>query len=87
MNRIYKQASHVLVWLGQDQDRIAHSAFDLVHELFNVFQDEAESGKSRIDLDQGLEKVPAERWGPLNYLTDLPWVNLKNYIRPCQATC
>ena len=74
MNRIYKQASHVLVWLGRDQYGMAQPAFDLVLKLSDTFKSNVESNQSQDDLIGSLEKIPKDQWEPLNHLTDLPWV-------------
>lgn len=80
MNRIYKNASHVLVWLGQDEKgpdkkSVAESAFSLVRELDETFRDEAKREKFHIDhTGENLEKQSRDPWVPLDHLTDLPWV-------------
>ena len=80
MNRIYKNASHVLVWLGQDEKgpgekSVAESAFNLVRKLDETFGDEAKREKFHTDhTGKNLEKQSRDPWVPLDHLTDLSWV-------------
>lgn len=80
MNRIYKNARHVLVWLGQDEkgpseQRVAESAFNLVRKLDETFRDEAEREKFHTEhTGENLERQSRDPWVPLDHLTDLPWV-------------
>jgi hypothetical protein len=75
MNLIYKNANHVLVWLGRDEQLMAKSAFKLVHELDEIFQDEEKHKKFRIGHTKHLEKVSQDPWIPLRELTHLSWVS------------
>lgn len=79
MNKIYKNASHVLVWLGQDakgpnEKSVAESAFNLIRELDKIFEDESESEKFHTaHTGKNLEKQSRDPWLPLDHLTELPW--------------
>jgi Heterokaryon incompatibility protein (HET) len=72
MNHIYKNASHVLVWLGSDDQGIAEPAFKKVRELDEIFQDEEECEKFRIEHTDNLEKRSRDPWVPLTHITHLP---------------
>lgn len=81
MNIIYKHASHVLVWLGQDQKgpdgkSVAESAFDLVRTLDETFRDEDERKQFHAEYftEAALDRQSRDRWVPLDHLIDLPWV-------------
>ena len=75
MNHIYKNASHVLVWLGPDDQETAKRAFKQVRELDERFQDEEKCEKFRIDHTDHLEERSEEPWIPLTKVTHLPWVS------------
>jgi hypothetical protein len=81
MNMIYKHASHVLVWLGQDEKgpdgkSVAESAFNLVRELDETFRDGDKRRKFHAEhfTEKALDGQLRHRWVPLDHLTDLPWV-------------
>jgi hypothetical protein len=81
MNMIYKHASHVLVWLGQDEkgpggESVAESAFNLVRTLDEKFRDEDKREKFHAEhfTKTALDGQSREPWVPLDHLTDLPWV-------------
>jgi hypothetical protein len=75
MNHIYKNASHVLVWLGPDDHAMAEPAFKWVRELDEIFKDEEKHEKFRIDHRDHLEERSKEPWIPLTHVTHLPWVS------------
>jgi hypothetical protein len=75
MNRIYKNASHVLVWLGPDGQAMAEPAFKLVRELYEIFEDEEKHEKFRIDHTDHLKERSKDPWIPLTHVTHLPWVS------------
>jgi len=75
MNHIYKNASHVLVWLGPDDQAMAEPAFKWVRELDEIFKDEEKHEKFRIDHTDHLEERSKEPWIPLTHITHLPWVS------------
>ncbi|KAK4079051.1 hypothetical protein Trihar35433_156 [Trichoderma harzianum] len=58
MNRIYKDASHVLVWLGLDSNGEAISAFSLIHSLHQTLQNVGGGSYDRLanDLEQEVKK-------------------------------
>ena len=77
MNRIYKNASHVLVWLGADEEGIAKAAFELVHELNETFGDEDK--RATFDAEHADTRETQDwlkQWlSPLDHLTRLTWVS------------
>jgi hypothetical protein len=75
MNHIYKNASHVLVWLGPDSEAVAEPAFKLIRNLNEIFQDEKRREKFRIDHTDHLEERSKDPWIPLTRVTHLPWVS------------
>lgn len=83
MNMIYKHASHVLVWLGQDEKdsrrkSVAESAFNLVRKLDETFGDEDKRKEFHAEhfTESALDGQLRDRWVPLDYLVALPWVRL-----------
>ena len=76
MNRIYKSASHVLVWLGADEGGIAKAAFQLVHELNETFG--KEDKRAKFDAEHADTRETQDwlkQWlSPLDHLTRLTWV-------------
>ena len=75
MNRIYQNASHVLVWLGPDGQAMAEPAFKLVRELYEIFEDGEKHEKFRIDHTDDLKERSKDPWIPLTHVTHLPWVS------------
>jgi Heterokaryon incompatibility protein (HET) len=75
LNFIYKNASHVLVWLGPDDEAVAEPAFKLIRNLDEIFQDEERREKFRIDHTDHLKERSKEPWVPLTRVTHLPWVS------------
>lgn len=75
MNKIYKNASHVLVWLGLDMANEAKPAFDLVHNVDMRLQDRTEHEKFYIQFTKDLNSQSIEEWKPLDHLTNLTWVS------------
>ena len=75
MNHIYKNASHVLVWLGPDDEAMAAPAFKQVRELDEIFLDKEKCKKFRIDHTDHLEERSEDPWIPLTHVTRLPWVS------------
>uniref|UniRef100_L2FP84 Het domain-containing protein n=1 Tax=Colletotrichum fructicola (strain Nara gc5) TaxID=1213859 RepID=L2FP84_COLFN len=75
MDLIYRNANRVLVWLGNDNHRIAAEAFRLVKDLgvvFGLHQGHANLGH---DLSNRVGHLSKSRdlWSPLRELTRLPW--------------
>ncbi|KAM6476039.1 HET-domain-containing protein [Trichoderma sp. SZMC 28011] len=58
MNRIYKDASHVLVWLGLDSNGEATAAFSLIRSLHKTLQNAGGASHARRadDLEQEVKK-------------------------------
>ena len=84
MNAIYRNASHVLVWLGQDSDAVAQSAFELVHKLDGTFDDNELQVKFHLNHTEGLANCLKEDWEPMKLITMLPWVSTspEAYLHP-----
>ncbi|GAW25939.1 putative het domain-containing protein [Rosellinia necatrix] len=73
MNRIYRDAARVLVWLGLHMNKEAVQAFRFVHELDAALTSHTMNGKSR-DIDIiGLERYISENQKALQALADRPW--------------
>jgi hypothetical protein len=87
MNHIYKNASHVLVWLGPDDKRSAEPAFKLVRELDEIFRDEKKLQKFRIDHTDHLSERSRDPWIPLTHVTHLPWVSPDGVISSSGNIC
>lgn len=75
MNKIYTGASHVLVWLGLDEEQHARPAFDLIHQLDKNFHDEIKHREFHLQYTHDLENQSAEEWQALHHLTARPWVS------------
>ncbi|KAK4221646.1 heterokaryon incompatibility protein 6,OR allele [Podospora fimiseda] len=67
MDRIYRDASHVLVWLGMDTDNQAESCFELVKKLDCLL------GGGRAEDSDELETYIRENHKDLHALTDHAW--------------
>ena len=81
MNRVYKHASRVLVWLGPDDTGLAKPAFELVHNLHHIFQDELRRAKFSTAATKGLEEQSRDTWNTLDHLTGRPWVSRRTTTR------
>ena len=75
MNRIYRDAAHVLVWLGLDTKKEAVSAFGLVHELDEALKSHPVDGIYRDPNTVDLERHIRENQKALQALTDRTWVS------------
>lgn len=85
MNKIHKNANHVLVWLGVDEAGQAESAIQLTHKLHKQFKDEAECDRLHITYMRELENQSEEEWRALDHLADLPWVSEQDFdVHSCQ---
>ncbi|KAI1354707.1 HET-domain-containing protein [Xylaria sp. FL0043] len=73
MNRLYKHAGHVLVWLGPDKDSIAKSTFQYIIELDNIFRDEKKAIDFHFAYTRDLETQSRESWVHLDRLMELEW--------------
>ena len=74
MNIIYKNATCVIVYLGDDCNNEAEEAFQLIHSLDQTFQDAESKEKFRIMNIEHLHDQPEAQWAPLKHLISLPWV-------------
>jgi hypothetical protein len=74
MNRIYRDATHVLVWLGLDMKREAALAFGLMHELHEFLGSAPIDGKPRKVETERLERHVKENHEAIQALTDRAWV-------------
>jgi len=75
MNRIYRYAAHVLVWLGLDTKKEAVSAFGLVHELDDALRSHSVDGISHNPNIVDLERHVRDNQKALQALTDRAWVS------------
>ncbi|KAH7320889.1 heterokaryon incompatibility protein-domain-containing protein [Stachybotrys elegans] len=75
MNALYKNAERILVWLGKDEQGVAHRAMRMVHYLHGVFEDEMLHEAFRTAHSEKLDEQSQEPWMPLSTLTKLPWFN------------
>ena len=74
MNTIYKNATRVLVCLGEDCNTEAEEAFQLIRNLDQTFRDGESNEKFRIMNTKHLPDQPEAQWAPLKRLIALPWV-------------
>jgi hypothetical protein len=82
MHTIYKSAARVLVWLGEDDDGVAQSAFDLLQDLYEGLQDDDRFAQFRIGHGQHHAQRLADEWKPLQILTGVAWVSLQILLYP-----
>jgi hypothetical protein len=75
MNRIYRDAVQVLVWLGLDTKKEAVSAFGLVHELDEALRSLPVDGKFRDPGTVDLERHVKDNQKAIQDLTDRAWVS------------
>lgn len=75
MNKIYRNASHILVWLGLDPDQEAESAFTLMHELDAILRNPLENGSDHRATVTALEMQVTSNFKSLEALTDRAWVS------------
>jgi hypothetical protein len=74
MNQIYKNATCVLVWLGEDTRGLANMGFQLI-ETLNDTLSQLDKDENLTDIHhQVVEMFPREVWQPLGHLFHLPWV-------------
>ncbi len=76
MDRIYRDAAHVLVWLGLDTKAEAMAAFGLVRELDDVLRNHSVRDISPISDMVVLRRLVRENQKTLQALTDRAWVRL-----------
>lgn len=73
MNRLYRSASRILVWLGDDADNDAKPAFSLVRVLepmFGIKSVMQELNQAQVKL---VEAYDEKSWRSVRVLLDLPW--------------
>ena len=87
MNRIYRDAAHVLVWLGLDTKKEAVSAFGLVHELDEALRTHPVEGISRNPDTVDLERYVRDNQKALRALTDRAWVSFRKISPLVQPEC
>lgn len=77
MDLIYRNAAHVLVWLGCDLKGVASAAFRLVANLAAMFSDVGRRAKFDREYSDNLSsrRELSESWSPLRALAGLPWVS------------
>ena len=80
MNLIYKNATHILVWLGLDENGAAELAFKLVKRLDDNFNDDAGRKILHARFTKNLEKQTGDEWHCLNRLTKLAWVRRSSLL-------
>jgi hypothetical protein len=78
MNKIYKNAGHVLAWLGLDPEGLAESAFSLIHSLDNALSSE-HPPKGRAASELELQNTIEQNRKALDKLTSLAWVGNKSF--------
>lgn len=72
MNQIYRNGSHVQVWLGLDEHNLAKKAFDFVRRLAELLVNNSEHAARHVD---NLSEQAVDYWMPLKHITALPWVS------------
>jgi hypothetical protein len=75
MNRLYRRAGHVLVWLGLDTEGNAHSAFKFIITLDQIFHNTDKSMEFHIAYTKELGTQQREAWVHLYRLMELKWVS------------
>jgi hypothetical protein len=86
MNRIYRDAAHVLVWLGMDDKGEARSAFELVDQLDRVLGRDGVNGVGQENKEEelvNLERHVRENHMALRTLTNRPWVSHDSLFQCC----
>ena len=86
MNAIYWNASHVLVWLGQDDQNVAQAAFAHVQKLAETFGHEENIAKFRHDHTEDLDRQSEDNWILIKFITQLRWVSLPRAARSISPT-
>ncbi|KAI0974172.1 heterokaryon incompatibility protein-domain-containing protein [Xylaria arbuscula] len=81
MNRIYKCADHVLVWLGKDEEGVADVAFEHVRALAETFADQIKYEQFVADhTGENIKFRSNKDWAPIQHLTSLPWVTKVKFV-------
>jgi hypothetical protein len=79
MNRIYRDAAHILAWLGLDTEKQAASAFGLVRELDDIFKSHSADSPSPVSSAPDLETHIRENQKALQALTNRAWVSFERH--------
>jgi hypothetical protein len=79
MNRIYRDAAHILVWLGLDMEKQAASAFGVVRELDEILKRHSTDSPSPGSSVPELETHIRENQKVLQALTNRAWVGFERY--------
>jgi hypothetical protein len=79
MNRIYRDAAHILIWLGLDTEKQAASAFGLVRELDEILKSHSANSPSSMSSTLDLETHIRENQKVLQALTNRAWVSFERY--------
>jgi len=77
MNKIYKNANQVLVWLGCDEVKIAKGVFDLIKLLERKFRDKEKADRITAHQREELCWISEDLWRNLAQLYNLPWVSFE----------
>ena len=75
MNKLYRNATRVVVWLGMDTANEVADAFSLIHELDEVLQRRDEQVHVEREAVKRLEQHLQENRLTLQALTDRSWVS------------
>ncbi len=75
MNQLYRDAEHVLVWLGPDTEGVAESTFNFVLDLDHMLHDETGSKSFHVAYTKDLERQSRDSWVHLDRLMKLEWVS------------
>jgi hypothetical protein len=79
MNKLYRNAAHVLVWLGLDTEYQAAAAFRLICELHKSLRSHSEDSPSPASNAPKLQTHIRENHEAIQALTDRTWVSDEGY--------
>lgn len=68
------------MFLGNDENKIARKAFDLVLQLDEIFKDKEKLESFTEMQRQGLDNLLISGWEYFKELCDVPWVSHHCYI-------
>lgn len=80
MNAIYKDAQHILVWLGPEDEGVAEEAVTMISYLHGVFTQEEMHNEFKLAHSEALWKQDRDPWVPLSKLTRLSWVSFQSTL-------
>ena len=81
MNAVYKKTQKVLIFIGNDKDKIAEKAFDVVVQLDQIFKDKEKLKNFTQIQQQGGDILPAHDWKNFKQLCRAPYVRLQSILR------